>query len=132
MHFLKVLEPERHLILLESGSDPILGTSGVFDLDLLSRSAMPGVPVAQELGHLLLGERVPFEGGRSADGTHPIQTVELLAPVWWKYEVERRAPVAFDGDQQLEEVIGFDAVYELESLPIHIYETSFTTGYLTI
>jgi hypothetical protein len=131
MHFLKVVEPKRHLILLESGSDPILGTSGVFDLDLLSRSAMPGVPVVQELGHLLLGERVPFEGGRPADRTYAIQTVELLAPVWGKYEVERRAPVGFDGDQQPEEVIGLDAVCELESLPIHIYETRISTEFLT-
>ena len=61
VHFQNVPEAERFSVFRESGSDPVLRTAGIPDLNLFSCLVATAVPVVQRLRHLLFGERIPFE-----------------------------------------------------------------------
>ena len=120
LHLQDVLQLQRCLFVSESGPHPVLRDAGVSDLHLLACPKSLGVVVIQRFRHLLFRQRIALERGGPVHRPHSIELAKLIAPIRREYEVERRLPVRFNGDQR-PAILDLQSISEFEPFPIHSY-----------
>ena len=126
MHGRYVFQANRRAVRKEPSFHPSLCLLGVPDLQLLFRKNPSVLDSVFRLGtalhlssDLCLGEGVALDRGRSVNGTHSIQPVELSLPLRRNHEVQGRLLICLDGDERIEKLIRSETIFECERFPVH-------------